>query len=310
MRDRLSRLVTLPAASWISSNLETWIGEPDQNRAWEYLAATRRQFETWDTQHGPEANAARARARHALNVAEGSDWFWWYYSHNRVSSIDSFDHHFRHELATVFREIGQNVPTWLDRPVHSQAAVQWREMVGAINPRPLEARPEAGPAWSSAAYLDLDQSTGAMQIGSRPLRRLYAGYDASNIYVRLELGPEVSSEDVAVIVREPAGARTWRMRFGRCPECVVDAMARSASGGWSPADVVAQASSGKRAVELAVCLASLGLTVGASVEVSAAVVGREELDGLPSGDNVIRFRLGELLADVPEPARAEGVPHA
>jgi hypothetical protein len=308
--ERLEELPALRAASWISSNLETWIGEPDQNRAWEYLTATRRHFEAWEMQHGLEYEAARARARHALHVAEGSDWFWWYYSHNRVSSINAFDRHFREELVTVFREIRQPTPEWLDQPVHGRAAARSREMLAPISPLPLIAQPEAGPEWAEAAYLDLDQSTGAMQVGSRSLRRIYCGYDASNLYVRVDVGPEVCPENVDVFIGVEDRSRAWRIRFGHSPDQRVELLARHEPGGWSAVDVHAQAATGARAVELAVRWADLGLRRGAPVEVSAAIIRREVRDFLPLGDAAIRFALGELLVDESSPALADGVPHA
>jgi alpha-amylase/alpha-mannosidase (GH57 family) len=310
LRERLERLPALPAASWISSNLETWIGEPDQNRAWEYLTATRRHFDAWEMQHGHEHEAARARARHALYSAEGSDWFWWYYSHNRVSSIDAFDRHFREELATVFRETSQPTPEWLDHPVHGHAAARTREMLGPISPLPLTAPPEAGPEWAEAAYVDLEQSTGSMQVGSRPLRRTYCGYDASNLYVRVEVGPEVSPESVGVFIAERDRSRTWRLRVRRSPDDCVELIARHELGEWTSVHAEVRVAAGLRAVELAVNWSELGLRRGSSVEVTAAILGREDLNVLPSGDSVIRLALGELLVDEPSPALAEGVPHA
>jgi alpha-amylase/alpha-mannosidase (GH57 family) len=310
LRERLERLPCLRAASWISGNLETWIGEPDQNRAWEYLTATRRHFEAWETYHGLEFSAARARAHHALHVAEGSDWFWWYYSHNRVSGIDGFDRHFRDELATVFREMGHSVPGWLDRPIFDRDTARSRHMLGSISPLPLTAQLEAGPEWAEAAFVDLDQSTGAMQVGSRPLRRLYCGYDASNLYVRVETGPDVAPGTVGIFIRERDGARVWRARATGDSDCPFEIVDRRGSGEWSAENAPAHTAIGARAVELALAWSTVGLSRGTPLEVTAEIIRREDLDGLPTGDVAIAFTLGELLADEQSPELAEGVPHA
>ena len=42
------RIDKLAAGSWIFGNLETWIGEGEQNRAWEYLAIARAQVVSWE----------------------------------------------------------------------------------------------------------------------------------------------------------------------------------------------------------------------------------------------------------------------
>jgi len=83
----LPKLDWLYPGSWINANYDTWIGEPEENRAWEYLLLARQDLaKSGLEQPDPKAGAPRegTKAWHAylawesLYATEGSDWFWWY----------------------------------------------------------------------------------------------------------------------------------------------------------------------------------------------------------------------------------------
>ncbi|MDX2057210.1 MAG: glycoside hydrolase family 57 protein, partial [Gemmatimonadales bacterium] len=76
----LPRVHELHTGSWIDEpgsrpgvDLGTWIGEPEENRAWELLARVRRDVRAagFSPADGPELAKG-------LLAAEGSDWFWWF----------------------------------------------------------------------------------------------------------------------------------------------------------------------------------------------------------------------------------------
>ncbi|HEU5056587.1 MAG TPA: glycoside hydrolase family 57 protein, partial [Kofleriaceae bacterium] len=105
----------LATASWIDEagsrpgpDLGTWIGEPDENQAWNLLGRTRRALDR-------AGAAASERAREAMFAAEGSDWFWWYGSDQSSAQDDAFDDLFRRHLASVHRAIGEEPPVELSR---------------------------------------------------------------------------------------------------------------------------------------------------------------------------------------------------
>lgn len=83
----LPELQWLWPGSWINANYDTWIGESEENQAWEYLLKARKDLE--DSKLGapdPETSAPKKgtqfwfayKAWEAMYAAEGSDWFWWY----------------------------------------------------------------------------------------------------------------------------------------------------------------------------------------------------------------------------------------
>ncbi|MDH4071112.1 MAG: hypothetical protein OEV30_11900, partial [Ignavibacteria bacterium] len=109
--------------SWINGNYDTWIGEPEENEAWEYLRVVREDLERYGPpQPDPEANEPQNKtmewygwmAWESMYAAEGSDWFWWYGRDQSAPAGDEpFDTAFRVHLENVYRflkESGREVP--------------------------------------------------------------------------------------------------------------------------------------------------------------------------------------------------------
>ena len=115
----LPRVYDLFQASWIDENgsrpgndLGTWIGEPEENQAWDLLRETR------DLLDRVKATPERHRkAFDALYAAEGSDWFWWFGEDQASDSDAEFDDLFRDHLKTVYRAVGRKPPGALDQAI-------------------------------------------------------------------------------------------------------------------------------------------------------------------------------------------------
>ncbi|MCK6547108.1 hypothetical protein L6R52_14760 [Myxococcota bacterium] len=112
----LPELEPLWAGSWISGNYSTWIGEDEENLAWDYLATVRADLARFEGQGlaRPVVGAAppapgtpafwAAQAWQAMYAAEGSDWFWWYGSDQTAAGGDDpFDRIFIETLKDVYR---------------------------------------------------------------------------------------------------------------------------------------------------------------------------------------------------------------
>lgn len=106
-------LQDLWAGSWINADFSTWIGEPEENRAWDYLARVRADLDAWALP--PELWDAVFLE---MAAAEGSDWFWWFGKDQEMPGGDRpFDLMFRNTLKTVYRLAGKPVPAFLDTPI-------------------------------------------------------------------------------------------------------------------------------------------------------------------------------------------------
>jgi alpha-amylase/alpha-mannosidase (GH57 family) len=109
-------LTRLWAGSWIGHDFATWIGEAEENRAWDYLARVRSDLAGFAAEGGADAGAID-RAFDEMYAAEGSDWFWWYGSDQESSLDGAFDEIFRGTLSNVYTLVGEDVPDFLSTPV-------------------------------------------------------------------------------------------------------------------------------------------------------------------------------------------------
>jgi alpha-amylase/alpha-mannosidase (GH57 family) len=264
-----SALARLAAGSWIYGNLETWIGEGAQNKAWEFLARAR---EALGRSALAAGNGHLQEAWTELYIAEGSDWFWWYYSHNNPGEENLFDREFRRHLANVYRLCGLSIPEWLDHPIRvGQEAQIGRPPSGPIHPA-VTAAPLAGDAWAGAGYVDPLTSSGAMQDSSRILRRLYFGSDGTSIYLRLETHQPVHSCTLAVLgtgggptaPTPPLRLSGWRLpsvgllSWGlTIDETGVQAYRVGSNGEWQSQPTTLPVAWGEKVIELAIPVADL-----------------------------------------------------
>ncbi|MGH2363371.1 MAG: hypothetical protein ACRDHX_01810 [Chloroflexota bacterium] len=106
-------LPRLASGSWIGGTFDVWIGEAAQNTAWDYLARTRDDLANWE---GGDL-AVLEQAWEQVYIAEGSDWFWWYFSGNDPKPERGFDRQFRTHLANVYTLMGSPVPPYLSEPI-------------------------------------------------------------------------------------------------------------------------------------------------------------------------------------------------
>ena len=99
--------------SWINANYDTWIGEDEEDRAWNYLLITRTDLGNSGLKP-PEPNAPMPRkgtqawygvkAWESMYAAEGSDWFWWYGTDQTAPGGDKpFDVAFITYLENVYK---------------------------------------------------------------------------------------------------------------------------------------------------------------------------------------------------------------
>ena len=113
------RVHRLAHASWIDesasrpgNDLGTWIGEREENAAWDLLRATREAVR--DAGATPQSHAS---AFESLYAAEGSDWFWWYGDDQNCDAEPIFDELFRGHLHRAYEQAGLTPPAELEAPL-------------------------------------------------------------------------------------------------------------------------------------------------------------------------------------------------
>jgi alpha-amylase/alpha-mannosidase (GH57 family) len=108
----LARVHDLFTGSWIDENgsapgvdLGTWIGEAEENKAWELLGRARDLVARSGAT--PEANPT---VFESLYSAEGSDWFWWLGDDQSSGYDAAFEGLFRAHLSRIYAELGVEPP--------------------------------------------------------------------------------------------------------------------------------------------------------------------------------------------------------
>lgn len=188
--------------SWIDGNFRVWIGEEEDNKAWEYLRMTREDWGRFDP-------AEQERSRMSLLAAEGSDWNWWYGRERTADTSVQFDDLYRRHLTNVYTQAGRPVPDQLLEPVlDSEPLTVPVEPAGLMNPR-IDGGPVTFLEWASGRCFRPDGGGGAMNSGAPAVTSLRIGYSLSAAYFLIQLAPEMATTDdlrVEVRVSSRAGA--------------------------------------------------------------------------------------------------------
>ena len=181
-------LDNLFAAAWFSPNYDTWLGEAEENMAWDYLRQTRAVLAKYDISKVRTASPeAIAQAQDFMYLAEGSDWFWWYGADQDSGQDDYFDTGFRALLKGVFDSLGEPVPNFVNVPIIQPRPVQAAQPVQGMSTPVIDGKID-GDEWSlGAAYPAEVQTPFASGLGYT--------YDANNLYLRLDLTRPMSASD-------------------------------------------------------------------------------------------------------------------
>jgi alpha-amylase/alpha-mannosidase (GH57 family) len=134
--DRLPGMDALWPGSWINANFDTWIGEEEENRAWEYLLQARKDLASSgiprpdpaaDPPPADSALHAPYKAWEAMYAAEGSDWFWWYGSDQEAPGGD-------HPFEEAFFEHLRNVYAFANRAGARLTEPEFPPILGTATP--------------------------------------------------------------------------------------------------------------------------------------------------------------------------------
>jgi hypothetical protein len=180
-------LPRLAPGSWIAHNFDTWIGEEEENKAWDYLTEARQMIDARQSTLSP---TVLEQVMTELYIAEGSDWFWWY-GLDQGSGIDeSFDAAFRGTLTRIYTLMDEEPPQYLELPIVAVAGAEpSRAIRGRLDIKSdgLISRPDE---WDPAGFIDDIEGGVMQQAGGDMLAGLYYGFDQENLWLRIDTGPE------------------------------------------------------------------------------------------------------------------------
>ena len=179
--------------AWFSPNYDTWIGEPEEALAWDYLAQVREDLALFDAENSEISQESLLEAYDFMYLAEGSDWFWWYGDDQDSGQDSYFDEGFRALLAGVYEALDEEIPQFVQVPIIQAQPVEATRPLSSTSTPQVDG--EADPAWDTAAFYDLTGQTLA--------NRLYATMDKENLYLRLDLDGSLVGDRVGFYLGMP-----------------------------------------------------------------------------------------------------------
>jgi alpha-amylase/alpha-mannosidase (GH57 family) len=226
-------LARLKCGSWINGNFDIWIGDREDQKAWELLKGARDAF---SAEKGRLDPAQVAAIQGYLHAAEGSDWFWWYGRENYTPDIDIFDGLFRLNLQKIYELLGQPAPENLLQPVPASVPA---DRLLVVPPRDaMEARIDGEVSdyfeWLDSGRVDILSYGGAMNIANPLVKTLYFGFDPMHLFLRIDAKKHARTyfeTGFALRLLLQHGAASWQGEIGfngRDPE-MKDAPAGSAA---------------------------------------------------------------------------------
>jgi alpha-amylase/alpha-mannosidase (GH57 family) len=193
----------LHSGSWIRSDFDIWIGDPEENKAWEWLKETRHFLVERLATGRVQPEQAQA-AWWEIYAAEGSDWFWWYGPDFTIDTDFLFDELFRLHLQNVYRLLGVEPPAHLEVPIClATSELGYSQPLRLLAPD-LRGKSERFFDWLGAGELDLTRQQTAMFQGDRIGRKLLFGFGSKAFFLRLDLSRHPEGVVVRFLLPHPA----------------------------------------------------------------------------------------------------------
>jgi alpha-amylase/alpha-mannosidase (GH57 family) len=177
------RIENLWAGSWINADYSTWIGEDEENRAWDYLSRARDMLQRYINGSRQTSPENLDEAITLMYIAQGSDWFWWYGADQDSGDDESFDHQFRETLKQVYLAVGEEPPLFLDVAIIPQQAIAADQVSqGLISPI-IDGEIDLEEWDAAGVYIS---SGGVMAAADPFFESLLYGFDSRNLYLSIK----------------------------------------------------------------------------------------------------------------------------
>lgn len=176
----------LHTGSWIDQNFRIWIGSPEDNRAWSLLKKTRSLLEAETIQRANHSPEKKEMAWEEIDIAEGSDWFWWFGDDFHSDQKPEFDRLFRSHLRKVYALLDKEIPESLNWPIDWVHPVKTAiEPMGLISPQ-IDGRITHFYEWKGAGSIETRSPQTSMYRGENFVQGAYYGFDLDHFYFRLD----------------------------------------------------------------------------------------------------------------------------
>jgi hypothetical protein len=171
--------------SWIDGTFDVWIGDAEDNLAWEHLLAARRTYDsvTTSAQGQSLSEEAKRTAWEELLIAEGSDWCWWYGPEHFSANKKEFDQLYRQHLTNVYRLLGVEPPRELGDTFLKGGEPSLHESPSGLIQPVVDGEITSRLEWNCAGRYRVDPRSGAMHSQRSILQELRYGSDGQYVYI-------------------------------------------------------------------------------------------------------------------------------
>jgi alpha-amylase/alpha-mannosidase (GH57 family) len=264
------------AGSWINHDFSTWIGEDEENRAWDYLATARELLQKYMTGNRQTTAEALQQAENYMYIAEGSDWFWWFGTDQNSGSDEAFDQQFRNTLKQVYLSLDEAPPNELDVPIIPLKPIAADIASTSLISVTIDGAISAGEWDAAGVYM---ASGGVMASSQAYFQDVAYGFSAKDLFVKVtampnylpptgftivELYMQVPGSDPAdnfsrngTLLGFPAN-RLIELQFMDGGLTNINLYISAGNETWREPTSLVQAAQSENIVEMAIPLASLG----------------------------------------------------
>ncbi len=204
-----SQINSIHPGSWIYANFATWIGHPEKNRAWEILIKTIEDFESLKTAKD-FSDEIIEKVKREIQIAEGSDWFWWYGDDHHTEFAAEFDSAFRTHLINVYKILSETPPDYLFEPIINLDTERKSliEPFSFINPV-IDGMNKTFFEWRGSGSYNPKADLGAIHKSDIVVDNIRFGFNPEYLYFRLHPAEDHSDSfenlQIEVSVSEPTG---------------------------------------------------------------------------------------------------------
>ncbi|MDP6906101.1 MAG: glucodextranase DOMON-like domain-containing protein [Candidatus Thalassarchaeaceae archaeon] len=174
----LPEIDVIGTGSWIDGTLSTWAGEAEESLAWQRTVEARQALVAFEVEN--PNHSGLMDAWESLYIAEGSDWYWWYGLDQDSGYDEMWDVLFKVHLSNIYRAVNLDLPPYL-QDLWTNPALPDEPYGGVIEPM-IDGIALPGE-WDGAALYNATNTGDVLDIES-----FHLGYDASNVYVRVDMG--------------------------------------------------------------------------------------------------------------------------
>ncbi len=179
------KLNSISPGSWMGNNFDNWIGREPANKAWRILRQAR---ETSEKIFATLPEQQQKMLQEAIMIAESSDWFWWYSLPADPKIKRRFDFYFRRCIRRMYEISSVTLPEYLCLPIEEYG---YEETFPYITPV-IDGKNTHFYEWYNAIEIDPSHLWGTFMPVNFPIKKVFYGYDAENIFIRLDIKEENS----------------------------------------------------------------------------------------------------------------------